>query len=81
MTKSTTRCGYGIIAAQQLQSLGIENHTTPTPSTQPLRSKDMVPAGGLHILPKPIMPADDDGPNRVSGSNEEMNAEIYREAM
>jgi hypothetical protein len=41
----------------------------------------MAPAGGLHKLPKLIMPADDDGPNRVSGSNEEMNDEIDREAM
>jgi hypothetical protein len=41
----------------------------------------MATAGGLHKLSEPIMPADDDGPNRVSGSNEEINDEIDREAM
>lgn len=81
MTYSTTRCRHGIFASQQLQSLGVENHTTPTPSTQPLRTRDMAPAGGSHKLPEPIMPADDDAPNRVKGPNEEIDEEINRDAM
>ena len=86
------RCRHGIIASQQLQSLGIENYTTPTVSTQPLRSKDMAPygrvrkrtkriAGRLHKLPKLIKPADDGAQNRVRGSYKETNDKIDREAM